>query len=129
MVRFAAAFVVAMLLGSTAAAAESGLARVIDQAQTKMVKIYGAGGFRGMEGYQSGFLISAEGHVLTALSYVLDTDRVTVTLNDGRRYEAKLLGGDPRLEIAVLKIEAANLPHFDLAKAVPADCAARGFSP
>ena len=47
---------------------------MIDQAQTKMVKIYGAGGFRGMEGYQSGFLISAEGHVLTALSYVLDTD-------------------------------------------------------
>ena len=92
---------------------------MIDQAQTKIVKIYGAGGFRGMEGYQSGFLISAEGHILTALSYVLDTDRITVTLNDGRRYDAKLLGGDPRLEIAVLKIEAANLPHFDLAKAVP----------
>ncbi|MGA2253224.1 MAG: trypsin-like peptidase domain-containing protein [Thermoguttaceae bacterium] len=104
--------------GSTSFAAESSLARVIDQAQTKMVKIYGAGGFRGMEGYQSGFLISAEGHVLTALSYVLDTDRITVTLNDGRRYDAKLLGGDPRLEVAVLKIEATNLPHFDLAKAV-----------
>ena len=108
-----------LLCGNTAAAADSGLARVIDQAQTKIVKIYGAGGFRGMEGYQSGFLISAEGHVLTALSYVLDTDRITVTLNDGRRYDAKLLGGDPRLEVAVLKIEAANLPHFDLAKAVP----------
>ena len=86
-----------------------------------MVKIYGAGGFRGLEGYQSGFSISGEGHILTALSYVLDTDRVTVTLNDGRRYDAKLLGGDPRLEVAVLKIEATNLPHFDIAKAVPAD--------
>ena len=107
--------------GNAASAAQSSLARVIDQAQTKMVKIYGAGGFRGMEGYQSGFLISAEGHVLTALSYVLDTDRITVTLNDGRRYDAKLLGGDPRLEVAVLKIEAANLPHFDLAKAVSLD--------
>jgi len=94
------------------------LSRVIDQAQAKMVKIYGAGGFRGMEGYQSGFLISAEGHILTALSYVLDTDHIAVTLNDGRRYDAKLLGGDPRLEIAVLKIEATDLPHFDLAKAV-----------
>ncbi len=114
----AALLAFAMMLGSTAAAAAPSLARVIDQAQTKIVKIYGAGGFRGMEGYQSGFLISAEGHVLTALSYVLDTDRVSVTLNDGRRYDAKLLGGDPRLEIAVLKIEAANLPHFDLAKAV-----------
>ena len=114
-----------LLCGKTAAAADSGLARVIDQAQTKMVKIYGAGGFRGMEGYQSGFLISAEGHVLTALSYVLDTDRITVTLNDGRKYDAKLLGGDPRLEVAVLKIEAAGLPHFDLAKAVSLSGGAR----
>jgi len=112
-------FAALLLCGGAAAAAESSLARVIDQAQTKIVKIYGAGGFRGMEGYQSGFLISADGHVLTALSYVLDTDRITVTLNDGRRYDAKLLGGDPRLEVAVLKIDAASLPHFDLAKAVP----------
>ena len=101
------------------AAAEPSIPRVIDQAQTKMVKIYGAGGFRGMEGYQSGFLISAEGHILTGLSYVLDTDRITVTLSDGRHFDAKLVGGDPRLEIAVLKINAANLPYFDLAKAVP----------
>jgi serine protease Do len=98
---------------------------VINQAQVKIVKIYGAGGFRGMEGYQSGFLISAEGHILTALSYVLDTDRITVTLNDGRRYDAKLLGGDPRLDVAVLKIEAANLPHFELAKAVSLSGGAR----
>ena len=119
-VHFVALLILALLFyGNTAAAAAPSLARVIDQAQTKIVKIYGAGGFRGMEGYQSGFLISAEGHVLTALSYVLDTDRITVTLNDGRHYDAKLLGGDPRLEVAVLKIEAANLPHFDLAKAVP----------
>ena len=122
---FGALLLAGLLLYGNAAAADSSLARVIDQAQTKMVKIYGAGGFRGMEGYQSGFLISAEGHVLTALSYVLDTDRITVTLNDGRRYDAKLLGGDPRLEVAVLKIEAANLPHFDLAKAVPLTGGAR----
>ncbi len=118
-VRWSAVLLAGLLLcGNAASAAGPSLARVIDQAQTKIVKIYGAGGFRGMEGYQSGFLISAEGHVLTALSYVLDTDRITVTLSDGRHFDAKLLGGDPRLEIAVLKIEAANLPHFDLAKAV-----------
>jgi serine protease Do len=114
-----------LLSSNTIATAASGLARVIDQTQTKMVKIYGAGGFRGMEGYQSGFLISAEGHILTALSYVLDTDHITVSLNDGRRCEAKLLGGDPRLEVAVLKIETANLPHFELAKAVPLSAGTR----
>ena len=52
------------------------------------------------------FLISADGHVLTVWSYVLDTDYITVTLDDGRKFEAKLVGADPRLELAVLKIDA-----------------------
>ena len=108
-----------------ALAADRGLGAVINESQTKMVKIYGAGGFRGMEGYQSGFIISPQGHILTALSYVLDTDRITVTLNDGRRFDAKFLGGDPRLECAVLKIDAAQLACFDLEKAVPLSAGAR----
>ena len=66
-------------------------------------------------------LISAEGHVLTVWSYVLDTDYISVTLDDGRKFEAKLLGADPRLELAVLKIDAADLPHFDLAAAAAAE--------
>lgn len=98
---------------------------VIDTTQPKMVKIYGAGGFNRLEAYQSGFLISAEGHIATAWSYVLDTDHITVTLNDGRRFEAKLLGADPRLELAVLKIEATELPFFDLNAAATADSGTR----
>ena len=90
-----------------------------------MVKIYGAGGFRGMEAYQSGMLISPEGHILTVFSHVLDTDYITVVLADGRKFEAKLLGADPRLEIAVLKIDAADLPCFDLAKAANAEAGTR----
>jgi len=101
------------------------LAEVIDTTQPKMVKIYGAGGFNRLEAYQSGFLISAEGHIATAWSYVLDTDYITVTLNDGRRFEAKLLGADPRLELAVLKIEATELPYFDLNAATTADSGTR----
>ena len=85
-----------------------------------MVKIYGAGGLRDMEAYQSGILISPEGHILTVFSHVLDTDYITAVLADGRKFEAKLLGADPRLEVAVLKIDAAGLPCFDLAKAVKA---------
>jgi S1-C subfamily serine protease len=115
-----------ILLSGNAAAADAG--RFIDQAQTKIVKVYGVGGFHGMEGYQSGLLISAEGHILTSLSYALDTDHISVVLNDGRRYEAKLLGGDPRLEVAILKIQGANLPHFDVAKAVPLTAGTRIFA-
>jgi S1-C subfamily serine protease len=79
-----------------------------------MVKIYGAGGVRGLEAYQSGFLISGQGHILTVWSYVLDTDYVTCTLNDGRKMQAELVGFDPRLEIAVLKIDAEDLSFFNL---------------
>ena len=94
--------------------ASPSFAAIIREVQPKIAKIYGAGGFRGLEPYQSGFLISAEGHVLTVWSYVLDTDFITVTLNDGRKFQGKLLGADPRLELALLKIEAENLPHFEL---------------
>lgn len=90
------------------------VADVVDEVQPRIVKIYGAGGFAGLEAYQSGFLISGEGHVLTVFSYVLDSDYVTVTLDDGRRFEGKLVGHDPRLDLAVLKIEAQDLPHFNL---------------
>ena len=90
-----------------------------------MVKIFGAGGVRGLEAYQSGFLISADGHVLTAWSYVLDADDTTVVLHDGRKFSGQLVGNDPQLEIAVLKIDATNLDHFDLGQAAPLDVGAR----
>ena len=82
----------------------------VETVQPKIVKIYGSGGLQGLEAYQSGFLISAEGHVLTAWSYVLDAEEyITVVLDDGTHHGAKLLGHDPRLEIAMLKIEATRL--------------------
>ena len=99
------------------AAKQSLVARTIEAVGTKIVKIHGAGGFRGLEAYQSGFVISADGHLLTVSSTVLDTDHVNVTLDDGRRFEARLLGIDPRLEVAVLKIEASGLSCFDLNRA------------
>jgi len=98
-------------------ASAADLMETIRDVQAKVVKIHGAGGYRGLEAYQSGFLFSADGYVVTAWSYVLDTDYITVTLDDGRKFEeAKLVGADPRLELAVLKIEATDLPHFDLAQ-------------
>lgn len=101
-----------------ASAAQSSYASVVAGVQPKMVKIYGAGGLSGLEAYQSGFLVSAEGHILTVWSYVLDAEVITVMLDDGRRFDAQVIGMDPRLEIAVLKIDAADLPHFNLDAAV-----------
>lgn len=100
-------------------------AEIVDEVQPKIVKIYGAGGLQRLEAYQTGFLISPDGHVLTVWSYVLDTDVLTVTLNDGRKFEAQLVGADPRMQIAVLKVEAEDLPHFRLGDSVDAATGSR----
>lgn len=111
----AATVVVATIGGPAGARAEStSFATVIDRVQPRIVKIYGAGGLNRLEAYQSGLLISPEGHVLTVWSYVLDTEFISVVLHDGRKQQATLVGADPRLEIAVLKIDGADLPYFNL---------------
>ena len=86
---------------------------------SKVVKIYGAGGLRQMEAYQSGMLVSADGHVLTAMSYVLDTDDLVVILDDGRKRQAEFVGSDPVREIAVLKLKSEDetYPFFNLSEA------------
>ena len=95
--------------------ASPSFADVVEGVQPRIVKVFGAGGLRRLESYQSGFLISPDGFVLTAWRYVLDTGEVTVILDDGRKFTANVVGADPRTEIAVLKIEANELPHFRLA--------------
>ncbi len=86
----------------------------------KVVKIFGAGGGAKLHAYGSGFLVSANGHIVTVSSHILDGDTVNVVLHDGRRFPGKVLGVEPPLDMAVLKIEAEGLPHFDLAEAVAA---------
>jgi S1-C subfamily serine protease len=122
----AAAAIGLLLVGSTTRADDS-LSALARDVQPKMVKIYGAGGMRGLEAYQSGMLISADGAVLTSYSYVLDSDDVAVVLDDGRRFTAKLVGADPLTEVAVLQIDPGSekLRHFDLAGSPAVDIGAR----
>lgn len=116
----------ASLAPSADAARGAELRDVIRSVQPKIVKIQGAGGYRGLEPYQSGFLFSADGYILTVWSYVLDTDYITVTLDNGRKFEeVKLVAADPRLELAVLKLDAEDLPHFDLTKNVAVESGTR----
>jgi len=111
--------------GNLYAAAPLSFAGTIDAVQPKIVKIYGAGGLQKLEAYQSGFLISPEGHILTVWSYVLDSDAVQITLNDGRKFTAQVVGADPRMDVAVLKIEGENFPHFSLPAAAKAEVGTR----
>ena len=61
-------------------------------------------------GLGSGFVIGADGYVMTNAHVVDDADEVTVTLTDKREFKAKVIGLDRRTDVAVLKIEANNLP-------------------
>ena len=87
---------------------------VIRTVQSRMVKIFGSGGVKKLAGYGTGFLVTPQGHIVTIWSHVLDGESVTVILDDGRRYQAKVLGAEPTLDVAVLKIDATlnDLPHF-----------------
>jgi serine protease Do len=61
-------------------------------------------------GVGSGFIISADGFVLTNAHVVEGADEVLVTLTDRREFKAKVLGSDMRSDVALLKVEAGNLP-------------------
>lgn len=64
----------------------------------------------------SGFIISNDGYVLTNNHVVEQMDTITVILNDQREYTAKLIGSDERSDLALLKIDAKDLPTLTLAK-------------
>ncbi|MEH6443380.1 MAG: DegQ family serine endoprotease [Oceanospirillaceae bacterium] len=62
------------------------------------------------ESLGSGFIISQDGYVLTNHHVVKDAEKVIVRLNDRRELEAKIIGSDKRSDIALLKIDAKQLP-------------------
>lgn len=58
----------------------------------------------------SGFVISRDGYILTNAHVVSKADRVVVTFTDRREFEAKIIGSDSRSDVALLKIDADDLP-------------------
>ncbi|WP_427161513.1 HhoA/HhoB/HtrA family serine endopeptidase [Aliinostoc sp. HNIBRCY26] len=65
-------------------------------------------------GSGSGFIISKSGQILTNAHVVDGADQVTVTLKDGRSFDGKVLGEDPVTDVAVIQIDANNLPTVAL---------------
>jgi S1-C subfamily serine protease len=66
------------------------------------------------QGTGSGFILSADGKIMTNAHVVDGTDTVTVTLKDGRTFDGKVMGVDPVTDVAVVKIEAGDLPVVSL---------------
>jgi serine protease Do len=67
-----------------------------------------------MRGEGSGFIVGSDGIILTNAHVVANADKVTVKLKDRREFEAKVLGEDEASDVAVIKIEANNLPTVRL---------------
>jgi len=63
----------------------------------------------------SGFIISADGYILTNNHVVEEAEKVEVELTDGRKFTAKIIGTDEDSDIAVVKIDATNLKYLELA--------------
>jgi S1-C subfamily serine protease len=66
------------------------------------------------QGTGSGFLISADGRLITNAHVVEGVDTVKVTLKDGRSFDGKVMGVDPVTDVAAVKIEATGLPTVTL---------------
>jgi len=62
----------------------------------------------------SGFIISADGYILTNAHVIDSADEITVKLTDKREFKAKVIGADKRTDVALIKIEAAALPAVRL---------------
>ena len=108
----------ALLAVVAALPAQEALTPVAGEVNKKVVKVYGAGGFKGLPSYGTGILVSGEGHILTVNNHILINPGILVHLYDGRQYQAKVLFREPEMDIALLKIDekVEFLPHYKLGR-------------
>jgi serine protease Do len=109
---------VAVFVGAAAVGrAEPSFADAVEKVNARTVKIFGAGGFRGVSAYGTGVLVSANGHILTVATQMLETRDLRIHLANGERYHAKVVAVEPDLDLALLKIEEKNVKtpdYFDV---------------
>lgn len=130
MARLSLSFLLIAIMGSATStraqdASLGSINNVAIASELKAVKLYGAGGFAGLDAFQSGFFISEEGEILTVWSTVLDVDKTIAIGSDGSRYEATVVGVDPNLEIALLSTNKPATSFYDLDAAAKAEVGER----
>ncbi|SJZ67746.1 serine protease DegQ [Trichlorobacter thiogenes] len=73
-------------------------------------EFFGGGAARRDKSLGSGFIISRDGFIVTNQHVVRDAESIRVKLSNDKVYEARVVGGDPKTDIAVIKIDATDLP-------------------
>jgi serine protease Do len=111
----------ALLLAAGPLAAQQPVTGVAEVVNRKLVKLYGAGGFKGLPSYGTGVLVSSSGHILTVNNHILATPDIIVHMYDGRKYHAQVKFKEPELDVALLKIDdkekVEGLPHYNFEEA------------
>ncbi|MFO7447178.1 MAG: trypsin-like peptidase domain-containing protein [Ignavibacteriaceae bacterium] len=69
---------------------------------------------RKVQGLGSGFLISPDGYILTNDHVAGNATEITITMTNGKHYDAKVIGTDPVSDICLIKIEGSNFPYIPL---------------
>ena len=79
----------------------------------------GDGGREIVTGQGSGFFITADGYAVTNNHVVQNAETVQVTTDDGKTYAAKVIGADPRTDLALIKVDAKDFPYVKLGDNAP----------
>jgi serine protease Do len=95
------------------AGAEESFAKVAEKVNSRLVKLFGSGGYQGLASYGTGALVSPDGYILTVSSHILDTTDLLVHLADGRRFKCKVVATEPNLDVALLRIDSKDLKDLD----------------
>lgn len=117
-----------VLATATAASAQQSFTATVAEVNKKMVKLFGAGGIKGLPSYGTGILVSPKGHILTCNNHILTSQDLRVHLYDGRFYHCKVVFREPELDVALVKIvdDVDFLPCYAFDKAAGAPLAVPG---
>ena len=77
------------------------------------------GGHQVITGQGSGFFITADGYAVTNNHVVQNAENVQVTTDDGKTHSAKVIGTDPRTDLALIKVDGKDFPYVKLADGAP----------
>jgi len=86
----------------------------VPQGMEDFLEQFGGPQPRQQRGEGSGFIMTADGYIVTNNHVVADADQVSITLSDGRVFKAKVVGTDSTTDVAVVKIEARGLPTLSI---------------